>query len=327
MQSVQQTYVFNQSNGDVTSTVNGNWLQAYCLYLGVTEPVNSSWLQALCIHFGITAPLYGSWTIALANYYGITQPLNGTWWYALSQAPSAAPSVPFIWNEDTNLWEDEDRVWNIGDPVAPTANFTSTTVTIIEGDSVQFTDTSLGAPTSWAWTFTGAVQESYTTQNPLVTYNTVGSFAVALEVTNTEGSNLKEVLNYMLVNVLPIVADFSGTSLTPIEGDDVIFTDLSTGTPTQWSWSFAGGNPLTSALQNPTVEYTTAGTYTVALTASKTGSTDTETKVDYINVVEPSSVEPITEFATGLYYQNVSNPLSRVDFSNTLIAQKIETTV
>ena len=56
-------------------------------------------------------------------------------------------------------------------------------------------------------------------------------------------------------------------------------------------------------------------------------SADTETKIDYITVFEPSSVEPITEFASGLYYQNVSNPLSRVDFSNTLIAQKIETTI
>ena len=72
IQSVQQTYVFNQTQGAVTEPVNGNWLQAYCEYLGITEPVNASWLQALCVNFGITAPLYGSWTIALANYYGIT---------------------------------------------------------------------------------------------------------------------------------------------------------------------------------------------------------------------------------------------------------------
>jgi len=111
MQSVQQTYVFNQSNGAVTESVNGNWLQAYCEFLGVTEPVNSSWLQALCIHFGITEPLYASWTIALANYYGITSPQNGSWWYALSQA--SVPSAPFIWNENTELWEAEARTWSL----------------------------------------------------------------------------------------------------------------------------------------------------------------------------------------------------------------------
>lgn len=110
-QSVQQTYVYNQTNGAVTETVNGNWLQAYCEYLGVTEPVNSSWLQALCEHFGITEPLYGSWTIALANYYGITAPENGTWWYAISQAGGAPPIGDLIWNEVDTNWELEEEQW------------------------------------------------------------------------------------------------------------------------------------------------------------------------------------------------------------------------
>ena len=110
MQSVQQTYVFNQTSGAVTEPVNGNWLQAYCEFLGVTQPVNSSWLQALCNHFGITQPLYGSWTIALANYYSITAPKNGTWWYAL--ATEAFPVVTeLIWNEVTTFWNLTDVNW------------------------------------------------------------------------------------------------------------------------------------------------------------------------------------------------------------------------
>ena len=111
IQSVIQTYVFNQTSGAVTEPVNGNWLQAYCEFLGVTEPVNASWLQALCLHFGITAPLYGSWTIALANYYGITAPENGTWWYALSQAGGAPPVGDVQWQLIATLWENEIRNW------------------------------------------------------------------------------------------------------------------------------------------------------------------------------------------------------------------------
>ena len=111
IQSVIQTYVFNQTSGVVTEPVNGNWLQAYCEFLGVTAPVNASWLQALCLHFGITAPLYGSWTIALANYYGITAPENGTWWYAISQAGSPMPPVETEWQLITTLWENEIRNW------------------------------------------------------------------------------------------------------------------------------------------------------------------------------------------------------------------------
>ena len=115
IQSVQQTYVFNQTQGAVTEPVNGNWLQAYCEYLGITEPVNASWLQALCNHFGITEPLYASWTIALANYYSITQPLNGSWWYALSQDPGI-PLVPCEWGANTNTFQEETRQFSATTP-------------------------------------------------------------------------------------------------------------------------------------------------------------------------------------------------------------------
>ena len=323
--SAVQQYVYTQSNGAVTQPVNGSYLQAYCEYLGITEPVNVSWLQALCNHFGITQPIYGSWTIALADYYGITYPTGGTWWMALAQASGAAPSIPFIWDQDTNNWEAETRVWEIGTPVAPVANFTSDSVTIIEGQSVQFTDTSTGVPTSWAWVFTAADQENYTIQNPSVTYSTPGVYGVSLEVTNAQGSNIKTVSNYMTVTVLPIVADFNANNVTPTEGDTVTFTDASTGNPTQWSWTLPGGTPATSSAQNPSVVYNTAGLYEVALTASKTGASDTETKTNYIEVFVPSTVDPITEFANGIFYNVVSDPLSRTDFSNGLLTNKLET--
>ena len=58
IQSVQQTYVFNQTQGAVTEPVNGNWLQAYCEYLSITEPVNASWLQALCVITSVLQSLF-----------------------------------------------------------------------------------------------------------------------------------------------------------------------------------------------------------------------------------------------------------------------------
>ena len=207
MQSVQQTYVYNQTAGAVTETVNGNWLQAYCEFLGVTDPVNNSWLQALCNHFGITQPLFGSWTIALANYYGITQPLNGTWWYALSQASGTPPVEPFTWVGNGTLWEVETRIWNVGVLYPPVADFTSDFTIIDEGDPVQFTDTSTVDPygpaiTDWSWEFTGGTPTGSTGQNPLVTYGATGEFAVSLTVTNNDGSDTKIVPNYITVNAV-----------------------------------------------------------------------------------------------------------------------------
>jgi uncharacterized protein len=80
-------------------------------------------------------------------------------------------------------------------------------------------------------------------------------------------------------------ADFVANQLTVNEGAQVTFTDLSTFNPTSWSWTFEGGNPATSTEENPVVTYATAGTYNVTLTTTNAvGSSEAETKTDYITV-------------------------------------------
>lgn len=78
------------------------------------------------------------------------------------------------------------------------------------------------------------------------------------------------------------VAEFSGTPRAGTAPLTVTFTDESTNTPTSWAWDFGDGGD--SSAQNPTHEYTTAGTYTVALEATNAAGSDTETKVDYVSV-------------------------------------------
>jgi len=86
-----------------------------------------------------------------------------------------------------------------------------------------------------------------------------------------------------------VTADFSATPTTVNVGGTVAFTDLSTGGPTSWSWTFAGGTPGTSPNQNPTVNYPTAGTYNVTLTVSDGTESDTEIKTGYIIVTSGAS--------------------------------------
>lgn len=88
----------------------------------------------------------------------------------------------------------------------------------------------------------------------------------------------------------PITADFSGTPLSGEIPLTVQFSDLSTGNPTSWFWDFGDGSGL--FVQHPEHTYTTTGTFTVSLIASKTGSTDTETKIGYINVI-PAGIHTI----------------------------------
>jgi PKD repeat protein len=170
----------------------------------------------------------------------------------------------------------------------PDANFVADKTTLMATDSVQFTDTSTMSPSSWDWTFAGGTPGTSTDQNPLVTYNTPGTYTVTLTAANINGSDTETKVNYITVTTLqPPVADFVASSTNISAGDSVDFTDQSSNVPTSWSWTFAGGTPGSSTDQNPTVTYSTPGTYTVTLVAGNAAGSDTETKVDYITVLTP----------------------------------------
>jgi len=87
-----------------------------------------------------------------------------------------------------------------------------------------------------------------------------------------------------------VVAAFEGDQLLVTEGGSVYFSDLSLWNPTSWHWSFEGGEPATSNIQNPIVSYTTAGIYDVSLVASNLTSSDTIKIEDYIEVEQSTSV-------------------------------------
>jgi PKD repeat protein len=83
------------------------------------------------------------------------------------------------------------------------------------------------------------------------------------------------------------VADFSGNPTSITAGQQVNFTDLSTNNPTSWSWSFPGGTPSASTLQNPVVTYNNNSTYDVSLTATNSAGSNSITKTNYITVSPP----------------------------------------
>jgi PKD repeat protein len=81
----------------------------------------------------------------------------------------------------------------------------------------------------------------------------------------------------------------------------VNFTDLSTGA-TSWNWSFPGGTPETSTLQNPVVVYNTAGTYDVTLNAFNIAGNQagTMSKAAYISVNSAPVSPTIPQGISGL---------------------------
>lgn len=86
---------------------------------------------------------------------------------------------------------------------APEANFVANPVSILEGQTVNFTDLSIYNPTSWSWTFTGGTPATFNGQTPpAITYNTAGVYPVSLTVTNANGTDTETKAGYITVNAL-----------------------------------------------------------------------------------------------------------------------------
>ena len=107
------------------------------------------------------------------------------------------------------------------------------------------------------------------------------------------------------------VANFTGSPLAGCSPMIINFQDLSTGSPTSWSWDFGNGN--TSTLQNPTAAYFTPGMYTVKLTATNANGSNTLTRSQYISVYEPPTVAFSADKINGCFpltvkFTDVSSP-------------------
>ncbi|MFO0495150.1 MAG: PKD domain-containing protein, partial [Flavobacteriia bacterium] len=102
----------------------------------------------------------------------------------------------------------------------PVASFTADNVNICVGQSVQFTSTSTGNPTSYSWAFSGGTPATSTDQNPSVVYNTAGTYNVSLTATNATGSNTSTQTAFITVtgsstNTLPVSEGFTGSTFPP----------------------------------------------------------------------------------------------------------------
>ncbi|HNW97681.1 MAG TPA: PKD domain-containing protein [Bacteroidales bacterium] len=83
----------------------------------------------------------------------------------------------------------------------------------------------------------------------------------------------------------PPIADFYANRFMVCAGGEVTFTDYSySGAAQDWLWTFDGGTPSTSTLQNPTVQYNTPGTYDVKLKVSNASGSDSLVKTIHIIV-------------------------------------------
>jgi len=112
----------------------------------------------------------------------------------------------------------------------------------------------------------------------------------------------------------PPVAEFTSNEVLIPTGETVDFTDLTTGVPSSWEWTFEGGTPESSDQQNPQeILFSEEGAFDIKLIVTNELGTDTVTKTDYITT--SSSLLPVIDFEADKSSVCIGEPVAFTDKS------------
>jgi PKD repeat protein len=159
--------------------------------------------------------------------------------------------------------------------VSPTSGATDTTFT--------FTDTSSNSPTSWSWDFgDGGTANG---QSATHKFTTAGTYNVILTATNGAGSSTATQSVVVSSVISKPIASFTVSRTSGTTYTTFTFTDTSSNSPTSWSWDFGDGGSASG--QRVKHQFTTAGTYTVTLTATNDAGSSTATQSVVVRISKP----------------------------------------
>jgi PKD repeat protein len=154
--------------------------------------------------------------------------------------PSSNNNDPASWRhalEFQAINASGDSIW--ASPLAgcsypPVADFSASDTTILQGESVTFTDASSVTAETWEWTFPGGTPGSFTGKTPPpVRYDVMGAYDVILKVSNNAGPNTKIRSAYIEVGPTGFESPNSGTSfrIYPNPSSGKFTVVLGTATP------------------------------------------------------------------------------------------------
>lgn len=113
----------------------------------------------------------------------------------------------------------------------------------------------------------------------------LGEYSVEITTTGSNGTPIhKRLAAVRVISVTAPTAAFTANTTILCQNQSVQFTDHSSGPPSSWDWSFPGGTPSSSTLQNPVVFYSEPGVYSVSLTVSNQAGTNSISNPSYITV-------------------------------------------
>ena len=179
----------------------------------------------------------------------------------------------------------------------PHATVTASSQFLCPNDCINFTSTSSGSPTNWAWNFPGASTSISSAENPLnICYPTPGTYNVLLNVTNGNCSSSQTLQGFIVVNpCTSLVAGFYSNDTVLCKGSCIGFTSTSQNA-SSYQWLFPGASPSSSTLPNPVnICYPTPGNYDVTLIVSDGVNYDTLAIPAFIQVANPPATPTFTQ--------------------------------
>jgi PKD repeat protein len=171
--------------------------------------------------------------------------------------------------------------------------------TVAVSSNVTFSVGAAGnPPLKYFWQLNGTNltgKTNATLSIPNVQLTDAGNYSVI--VTDSVGT-VTSVITSSVATLTVLSANFTATPTNGAAPLQVVFTDTSAGSPTNWSWDFDNNGTTDSTAQNPTNTYGSPGTYTVRLIARNGGASSTNTKSAYINVLSSPPVANFTATPT-----------------------------
>jgi PKD repeat protein len=171
-------------------------------------------------------------------------------------------------------------------------------------DTAFFQNNSTADNATYLWDFGDGTTS--TAANPLHIYSDAGLYNVNLTVTNICSQD--SVSTVVLVVFEKPTSGFSSNVISGCAPLQIQFQDQSAGDPNVWKWSFPGGQPLTSNLQNPSVIYSIPGQYNVRLITLNPYGSDTLSLASLISVLpRPQSNFGVQIAQNQVIVNNISN--------------------
>lgn len=174
----------------------------------------------------------------------------------------------------------------------PVAGFTYTPATGCTGQSVTFTDASLGTVTGYAWNFgTGASPATASTKGPhAVTYSSAGSKTVTLTATNTYGNNISS--QNVTIATVPSAAGTITGNATVCGGTTNTYSITAVSGATGYTWTVPSGATIASGqgTLSISVNFTGASSGNVGVTPTNScGSGTAASKAITVNTTTASA--------------------------------------